>query len=49
MSAKTYDDVGYPFNLIDAIYCDEIVWVDDEDHIAAPWEKPCLANRQGIA
>ena len=34
MSAKTYDDVGYPFNLIDAIYCDEIVWVDDEDHMA---------------
>lgn len=28
------NDVGYPFNLIDAIFCDEIVWVDDEDHIA---------------
>lgn len=34
MSAITYDNVGYPFNLIDAIFCDEIVWVDDEDHIA---------------
>lgn len=34
MSSITNDNVGYPFNLIDAIYCDEIVWVDDEDHVA---------------
>ena len=34
MSAITYDNVGYPFNLIDAIYCDEIVWIDDADHVA---------------
>ena len=34
MSAITYDNVGYPFNLIDAVFCGETVWVDDEDHIA---------------
>lgn len=34
MSSITNDNVGYPFNLIDAIYCDEIVWMDDADHVA---------------
>lgn len=33
MSAKINDSVGYPFNLIDAIFCKEFVWVDDEDHM----------------
>lgn len=31
---KIYNTAGYPFNLIDAIFCEETVWVDDEDHMA---------------
>jgi hypothetical protein len=33
MSAAIHNSVGYPFNLIDAIFCEEFVWVDDEDHM----------------
>lgn len=33
MSAEIHDSVGYPFNLIDAIFWEETVWVNDEDHV----------------
>lgn len=26
-------DVGYPFNLIDAVFCREVEWYDDADHM----------------
>ena len=32
-SQTKYDAVGYPFNLIDEIYQEEHVWVDDQDHM----------------
>ena len=32
-SQTKYDAVGYPFNLIDEIYQEESVWVDDQDHM----------------
>ena len=32
-SQTKYDAVGYPFNLIDEIYREEFVWVDDQDHM----------------
>lgn len=33
MSTNVLNSVGYPFNLIDAIFCGEYEWLDDEDHM----------------
>lgn len=33
MSTNVLNSAGYPFNLIDAIFCREYEWLDDEDHM----------------